>query len=87
MANIESAKKRNRQDIKRTIANKSAMNKLRTFVRKVEDSITSGNKEEASKSFADAQSVIAKVAKKGIIHKNNAGRKISKLFARVKALS
>lgn len=87
MANIQSAKKRNRQDIKRTIANKSAMNKLRTFVKKVEDNISVGNKAEATTSFAQAQAIIAKVAKKGIIHKNNASRKISRLFARVKALS
>ncbi len=87
MANIQSAKKRNRQSIKKTIANKSSMNEVRTFVRKLEDNIQQGKKEDAVKSFSKVQSLIAKVGQKGIIHKNTASRKIARLFSKVKALS
>lgn len=87
MANTESAKKRIRQTAKKTEINKSRMNKLRTFVRKVEDFIKEGNKAEAEKAFVVAQSVIATTAQKGTLHKNTADRKISRLNARVKSLS
>jgi small subunit ribosomal protein S20 len=87
MANIQSAKKRNRQTIKKTIANKASMNELRTFVRKLEDNIQKGKKDDAVKIFSQVQSAIAKVGQKGIIHKNTASRKIARLYSQVKALS
>ena len=87
MANTESAKKRIRQTAKKTERNKARMNKLRTFVRKVEDFISAGNKVEAEKAFIEAQSVIATTDQKGTLHKNTAARKISRLFSRVKSLS
>ena len=87
MANTESAKKRIRQTLKITDRNKSAMNKMRTFIRKLEDAIKTGKKEEVITAFDSAQSIISKTAKKGIIHKKTASRKVSRLFAQVKALS
>ncbi|MFL1780656.1 30S ribosomal protein S20 [Candidatus Hepatincolaceae symbiont of Richtersius coronifer] len=87
MANTKSAEKRNRQTIKRTVLNKSRMNMLRTFVKKVEDFIKLGKKEEALSAFNEAQSAIAKTAQKGTLHKNTASRKISRLSSKVKALS
>ena len=87
MANTASAKKRIRQTLKKTVINKSRMNKLRTFVRKVEDAIKENNGEAANKAFQVAQSVIAATAQKGTIHKNTARRKISRLHARIKSLT
>jgi small subunit ribosomal protein S20 len=86
MANTESAKKRIRQTLKRTAVNKGRMNKLRTFVRKVEDSIKENNKEAATKAFQVAQSVIASTAQKGTLHKNTARRKISRFPEQVRGV-
>ncbi len=86
MANIASAKKRIRKAAKRTDINKPRMNRLRTFVRKFEDSVKSGSKAEAEKAFVEVQSVIAKTAQKGVIHANTARRKISRLAVKIKSL-
>lgn len=87
MANIASVKKRNRQAIVRTLRNKSSMNEVRTSIKQLESIIASGNKEDALKNFSHAQSLIAKIGQKGIIHANTASRKISRLYSKVKALS
>ncbi|MDR2007654.1 MAG: 30S ribosomal protein S20 [Alphaproteobacteria bacterium] len=87
MANTESAKKRIRQDLKKTQINKARMNRLRTSVRRVEDLLNAGKKVEAEAAFVKAQSVIAETAQKGTIHKNAANRKISRLSLRVKKSS
>ncbi|MCL2567488.1 MAG: 30S ribosomal protein S20 [Alphaproteobacteria bacterium] len=87
MANTESAKKRIRQDDKKTQRNKARMNRLRTAVRRVEDLLKNGKKTEAEAAFISAQSVIAETAQKGTIHKNAASRKISRLSLRVKKSS
>ncbi|MDR0483872.1 MAG: 30S ribosomal protein S20 [Alphaproteobacteria bacterium] len=87
MANTESAKKRIRQDLKKTQRNKARMNRLRTAIRRVEDLLKNGKADEASAAFITAQSVIAETAQKGTIHKNTASRKISRLSLRLKKVS
>ena len=60
---------------------------MRTFIRKVEEAIASGNKEAAAAALKEAQPEIMRSAKKGVVHKNTASRKVSRLAARVKALA
>ena len=86
MANTKSAKKAARQTVRRTEVNKARRSRLKTFVRKVEEAIASGNKEAANLALPEAQPEIQRSASKGIIHKNTASRRISRLSARIKAL-
>jgi len=86
MANTKSAKKAARQAERRTLINKSRTSRMRTFVRKVEEAIASGDKEAANQALRQAQPEIMRSASKGIIHRNTASRKISRLSARIKAL-
>ncbi|HZV21631.1 MAG TPA: 30S ribosomal protein S20 [Hyphomicrobiales bacterium] len=86
MANTKSAKKAARQAERRTVINKSRRSRMRTFIRKVEEAIAVGDKEAANLALREAQPEIMRSASKGIIHKNTASRKISRLSARVKAL-
>jgi small subunit ribosomal protein S20 len=60
---------------------------MRTFIRKVEEAIASGDKEAARTALRDAQPVIMKAASKGIVHRNTASRKVSRLAHRVEALA
>jgi len=87
MANTKSAKKAARQAERRTLINKARRSRVRTYVRKVEEAIASGDREAASEALRAAQPEIMRSASKGIIHKNTASRKISRLSARIKALS
>lgn len=59
---------------------------MRTFIRKVEEALASGDKVVAADALKQAQPEIMRAATKGVIHKNTASRKISRLAARVKAL-
>jgi small subunit ribosomal protein S20 len=86
MANTTSAKKAARQTVRRTEANKTRRSRMRTYVRKVEEAIASGDKEAANVALREAQPEIQRSAAKGIMHKNTASRKISRLSARIKAL-
>ena len=86
MANTKSAKKAARQAERRTLINKARRSRVRTYVRKVEEAIASGDKEAANEALRAAQPEIMRSASKGIIHKNTASRKISRLSARIKAL-
>ncbi len=86
MANTKSAKKAARQAERRTLINKSRKSRLRTFVRKVEEAIAAGNKDAANVALREAQPEIMRSATRGIIHRNTASRKISRLSARIKAL-
>lgn len=87
MANTKSAKKAVRKIARRTAVNKTRRSRMRTFIRKVEEAITSGNKEEAMTAFRQAQPEIMRTSQKGIIHKNTASRKVSRLSARIKAMA
>jgi small subunit ribosomal protein S20 len=86
MANTTSAKKAARQTVRRTEVNKTRRSRMRTYVRKVEEAIASGDKEAANVALREAQPEIQRSAAKGIMHKNTASRKISRLSARIKAL-
>ena len=86
MANTKSAKKAARQAESRTLINKARRSRMRTFVRKVEEAIASGDKQAAAVALREAQPQIMRSALKGIIHRNTASRKISRLSARIKAL-
>lgn len=87
MANTKSAKKAARQTERRALINKSRRSRMRTFVRKVEEAIASGDKAAADLALRAAQPEIVRTAQKGVIHKNTASRKISRLSARIKAMT
>jgi small subunit ribosomal protein S20 len=87
MANTKSAKKAARQAESRTLINKARRSRMRSYVRKVEEAIASGDKQAAAVALREAQPEIMRSAQKGIVHKNTASRKISRLSARIKALS
>lgn len=81
-----SAMKRVRQAEKRRLRNKSVKSYLKTISKKVENAISTGNKEEALKILKEAIKAHMRAASKGIIHKNSASRKISRLTKKVNAL-
>ncbi len=87
MANIKSAQKRIRQTVTRTARNTERRSRMRTYVKRVELAIASGNADEARSALVAAQSQLERAAQKGIIKRNNASRKVSRLSARVKALA
>ena len=86
MANTSSARKAARKIARRTEINRQRKSRVHTFVRKVEEAITSGDKGQATKSLASAESEIMRAASKGVMHKNRASRKVSRLTARVRAI-
>lgn len=86
MANINSAKKRWRQTLKRTERNRAGRSKLRTFLRRAEEALAAGDKGAAEAAMAAAVPVIARAAGKGLIPVNTASRKISRLSKRLNAL-
>lgn len=79
MANIKSAKKRILVTATKTARNKSIKSAVKTSMKKVEAAVNQKNKEEASAALTAAISTISKAAKKGVYHKNNAARKVSRL--------
>ena len=86
MANSPQAKKRARQIERRTAVNKNRKSRIRTFLRKVEEAIESGDKDAAVYAFRAAQPELMRGVTKGIFHKNTASRKVSRLASRVKAI-
>jgi small subunit ribosomal protein S20 len=87
MANTASARKRIRQNRKRTVLNHARKSRMRTFVKNVEAAIAGGNKQEAVVALKAAQPEMQRAAGKGVVHKNTIARKLSRLSSRVKALS
>ena len=87
MANIKSAKKRARQTPKRTAINRSRMTRIRSHVKAVEEAIASGKKSDATAALRAAQPEMMRGATKGVVHKRTVSRKLSRLSARIKALS
>lgn len=87
MANSPQSKKRARQMVRRTSVNKARRSRIRTFLRSVEEAIASGDKEKASAALQAAQPELMRGVTKGIVHKNTASRKMSRLAARVKAIA
>lgn len=87
MANIASARKRIRQTIKRTERNKARKSRVRTFLKKVEEALSSGNKEEAVLALRNVQPELQRACGKGVMHKNTVARKLSRLSSKVKNLA
>lgn len=87
MANTASAKKAVRKIEARTEVNKANRSRMRTFVRKVEEAAAAGDKDAANEAFKAAQPEIMKAVSRGILKKNTAARKVSRLAKRVKAAS
>tara|TARA_B100000963_G_C22044483_1_gene416831 strand:- start:125 stop:397 length:273 start_codon:yes stop_codon:yes gene_type:complete len=86
MPNKASAKKRLRQTIKKTTENKNRKTRIKTFVKKVEEAIGQGNQDTANDVLKLAESEIMRGVTKGVVHKNAASRKISRLNSRVKGI-
>ena len=87
MANTAQSKKRARQADARYAVNKARRSRIRTFLRKVEEAIASGDAAVAREALQSAQPELMRGVTKGVVHKNTASRKISRLSARVKALA
>ena len=79
MANIKSAKKRIDVTATKTEKNKAVKSKVKTYIKKVEAAVASGNKADAQEVLKTASIEIEKAASKGVYHKNNASRKVSRL--------
>ena len=86
MPHHKSAEKRLRQTEKRTAINRARLSRVRTFVKKVESAITTGDKAAAQSAFQVAQPELHRATTKGVLHKNTAARKLSRLAARINAL-
>lgn len=87
MANTSSAKKATRKIARRTATNKNRRSRVRTYVRKVEEALASGDKAAAEAAFLIAQPELMRAAGKGVMHRNTASRKVSRLSRRLKTLS
>ncbi len=87
MANTSSAKKAARKIARRTAINKNRRSRVRTFVRKVEEALATGDKAAAEAALKAAQPELMRAATKGVLHRNTASRKVSRLAQRVKALN
>ena len=86
MANTPQSKKRARQNVRRNAVNTARRSRIRTFLRKVEEAIASGDSAAATAALRQAQPELMRGVSRGIVHKNTAARKISRLSSRVKAL-
>lgn len=86
MANSLQAKKRIRRNNRRAEINGARMSRIRSYVKRVETACTEGNKDAAAAALKDAQPELAKGVAKGVLHKNTAARKLSRLSKRVAAL-
>lgn len=87
MANTKSAKKMVRKIARRTEVNKSRKSRIRTFVRKVEEAVASGDQKIAINALRAAEPEIMRGVTVGVLHKNTASRKVSRLAARVKGMA
>ncbi|NOZ31752.1 MAG: 30S ribosomal protein S20 [Alphaproteobacteria bacterium] len=86
MANTPSAKKAARKMVRKTAVNKARRSRMRTYIRKVEEAIDAGDRTKATEALRVAQPEIVRAAAKGVLHRNMAARKVSRLAARVKAV-
>lgn len=87
MANTPQSKKRARQNERRLAVNKARRSRIRTYLRKVEEALASGDKDAAAAALKAAQPELMRGVTKGVYHKNTAARKMSRLSARVKSLA
>ncbi|MAZ75862.1 MAG: 30S ribosomal protein S20 [Micavibrio sp.] len=86
MANHASAKTRIRRNARRAEINGARRGRIRTFIKKVEMALMEGNAKDAQAALQAAQPEIQRGVAKGLMHKNTAGRKVSRLSARIKAI-
>jgi small subunit ribosomal protein S20 len=86
MANTPQAKKRIRRNARRAEVNGARVSRIRTFMKQVEAAIASGDKEQAQAAIRKVQPELMRGVSKGVVHKNTAARKISRLSRRVAAL-
>jgi small subunit ribosomal protein S20 len=86
MANTKSAKKATRQIARRTVVNKARRSRIRSTVRQVEEAIAAGDRSRAIAAMAEAEPAIIRAAQKGIVHRNAARRKVSRLAHRIAKL-
>jgi small subunit ribosomal protein S20 len=87
MANTSSAKKAVRKIDRRTAVNRARRSRMRTFLRKVEEALAAGDATLAASALSQAEPELMRAAQHGVVHKNTASRKVSRLTARVKSLS
>ena len=87
MANLKSAKKRIRRNAHRASINGSRIHRIRRFVKRVELAINSGDQEAARAAFQVAQPEVHRGVTKGVLHRNTAARKLSRLSGRIKAMA
>lgn len=87
MANTPQSKKRARQNERRFAVNKARRSRIRTYLRKVEEAIATGDPEAATTALRAAQPELMRGVTKGVFHKNTASRKMSRLASRVKSLA
>lgn len=86
MANTPQAKKRIRRNANRALINGARVSRIRTFIKAVEAALEAGNKTDARDALDKAQPELARGVARGVIHKNTASRKFSRLTKRVSAL-
>ena len=86
MANTKQAKKRIRRNATRAAINGARVGRIRTFIKAAESALEAGKKDEAAKALKAAQPELARGVARGVIHKNTAGRKFSRLTKRLAAL-
>ena len=87
MANTPQAKKRIRRNTRRATVNRTRVSRIRTFVKQVEAALASGDKAQAEAAIRKVQPELARGVAKGVVHKNTAARKISRLTRRIAALA
>ncbi len=87
MANSPQSKKRARQNEARFAVNKARRSRIRTFLRRVEEAIATGDQAAAGSALREAQPELMRGVTKGVLHKNTVARKMSRLSSRVKALA
>ncbi|MFL6843777.1 MAG: 30S ribosomal protein S20 [Allosphingosinicella sp.] len=87
MANTPQAKKRIRRNERRTQINRTRVSRIRTFVKQVEAAIEAGDKNGALAAIGKVQPELARGVAKGVLHKNTAARKFSRLTRRIAALA
>ena len=87
MANNPGAKKAIRKIERRTEVNKARRSRVRTFLRKFEEALASGDAGAAKAAFVEAQSELMRAVTKGVVHKNTGSRKVSRLAAQLKKMA
>lgn len=87
MANTPQARKRIRRNDRRAVINGARVSRIRTFIKQLETALASGNKDDAKNALQKVQPELARGVAKGVLHKNTASRKLSRLSKRVAALA